>query len=274
MRKLLCLMLSVLIAKFTLAQDSLSTKPKNNAIEFSAGLRSNHLSKGEIITDQPIFATQVSFALNKARTIRLGAWGGSALSNNADGTQYKEIDYFLSYQKNGFNITLWDYFNSTRFNSAIASDNIFNYSRSRTSHLLNLAIAYQLQHDYPLKIETNVIVYGGANAGEILYQSDGEYDKNRYSSYVEFSYPKALNDEYTVNPFVGVGFAFNPGNPAEDQTTYLYGNGKNKFDVVSLGFTLTKEVSVFNKFNFPLSITTLWNPSRQFARIQLALNIL
>lgn len=273
MRKIIPLILFVLFTNLSFAQDSLVTKPAEKDIEFSVSIRSNQLWKGNITTDQPLFVTQVSFALNKAKNLRLGVWGGSAFSNNANGTQYKEIDYFISYAKSGFKVTLWDYFNSTNIIAERASDNIFNYSRTRTSHLFNLAMSYQLQHNFPLKIETDILVYGGANGREVLLNSNGEYLKNKYSTYVGLNYPKTLSEDYTLNTFVGVGFAFNPGNPDLGQTTHIFGNGKNKFDVVSLGFSVTKDVSILKTFNFPLSITTLWNPSRQFARVQLAAKI-
>ncbi|MCI0921289.1 hypothetical protein [Sphingobacterium rhinopitheci] len=273
MIRITTLLLLVLFTKVSFAQDSLVTTAKQKDIEFTLSLRSNQLWRGNITTDQPVVISQVEFAINKSRTLKMGIWGGSAISNNANGTQYKEIDYFIHYEKNGISIKLWDFFTSTNIVAERASDNIFNYSKSRTAHLLNLAMSYQLQNNFPLIFETDILVYGGANAREVLLNNNGDYLRNKYSTYVGLIYPSKLNDEYSLDAFIGFGFAFNPGDPNKGETTFLFGNGKNKFDIVNLGFTITRDVNILNKVNIPVSMTTLWNPSNQFARVQIAAKI-
>ncbi len=235
-------------------------------LHFSASVQTNHIWRGLIITDKPMIAGQVWYDLNKSKTLQIGVWGAAAISNDSDDTYYKEIDYYIQYAKNGFSIGIWDLFNSRGINPAVASDKVFDYSQKRTTHIIDLRMSYQFQHSFPLRLEADVMLYGGANAGEVLLDQSGDYDSNRYSTYVEASYPVIDRQNISLNAFVGGGFAFNPG---PEGATYLYGNGQHNFDIVNVGFTVTKNIPVF-KTHIPVSFSTFWNPSQNFARVQLA----
>ncbi len=105
-------------------------------------------------------------------------------------------------------------------------------------------------------------MYGSADA---LYNDNGDYDKNKYSTYVELSYPFIKNSTVNLNGFVGSAFVFN----GKEGNYSLYGNGENNFQVVNVGVTASKNITVFNK-KLPVSMTTMWNPTSKFARIQIA----
>jgi hypothetical protein len=65
---------------------------------------------------------------------------------------------------------------------------------------------------------------------------NSEYDSNKYSTYIEISYPLISKGSVKLNGFLGGGFAFNP--EKKSWTRYfLYGNGKNDFDIVNIGFS-------------------------------------
>ena len=113
------------------------------------------------------------------------------------------------------------------------------------------------------------MLYGGANAGEVKLNEKSEYDSNKYSTYIEISYPLISKGSVKLNGFLGGGFAFNPGKRSLGQGTFLYGNGKNDFDIVNIGFSASKNIKVFSA-HIPLSFTTMWNPSNKYARIQFA----
>ena len=93
----------------------------------------------------------------------------------------------------------------------------------------------------------------------------GDYDKNKYSTYVELSYPFIKNSTVNLNGFIGSAFVFN----GKEGNYSLYGNGENNFQVVNVGVTASKNITVFNK-KLPVSMTTMWNPTSKFARIQIA----
>lgn len=266
------LSISLLVAQETNNKDDESMKMKldeDGNLAFNIGLETNHLWRGLIITDKPVVTGQIWYTLNKSKTLQLGIWGASAISNDSDGTHYKEINYYFQYAHNGLTLGIWDLYNSRNINTLIASDDIFNYSKTRTAHILDLRTSYQFKPTFPLRLEADFLLFGGANAGEVILKPDGSYDTNKYSTYVQVSYPFIQQERFQFNAFVGAGFAFKPGKPSEGQTTYLYGNGKNKFDIVNIGFTATKKIKVF-KTNIPLSLSTIWNPANGYARVQIA----
>ena len=59
-------------------------------------------------------SAMASLSLNKEKSLKLGVWGGTSISNEVDGTHYKEINYFLKYEKNNLSIGVWDLYNSRR----------------------------------------------------------------------------------------------------------------------------------------------------------------
>ena len=234
---------------------------KQSPLEFTAGIQTNHLWRGLIISDKPMVSAMASLSLNKEKSLKLGVWGGTSISNEADGTHYKEINYFLKYEKNNLSIGVWDLYNSRR-EAYLGANDIYGYAKSRTKHIIDLRTSYQLPEKFPLKIEADVLLYGSEDA---LYNDNGDYDKNKYSTYVELSYPFIKNSTVNLNGFIGSAFVFN----GKEGNYSLYGNGENNFQVVNVGVTASKNITVFNK-KLPVSMTTMWNPTSKFARIQIA----
>ncbi len=234
---------------------------KESPLNITAGIQTNHLWRGLIITDKPMVSAEASLALNKAKTFTVGVWGGTSVSNEADGTHYKEINYYVKYADKGFSIGLWDLYNSRGEVSNGAND-IFEYSKEKTKHILDLRTSYQLPKSLPLRLEADFLLFGSADA---IYKSNGEYDRNKYSTYLEVGYPFIRNSKVNLEGFFGSAFAMD----GEEGNYSLYGNGKDNFQVVNVGFKATKDVTVFNK-KFPVSLTTMWNPTNKYARVQIA----
>lgn len=237
---------------------------KQSPLEITAGIQTNHLWRGLIITDKPMISAMASLSLNKEKSLKLGVWGATAISNDADGTHYKEIDYFIKYEKNNLSIGLWDLYN-TRQESYLGANDIYEYAKDKTKHILDLRTSYIFPEKFPLRIEADFLLYGSVDA---IYKENGDYNKNKYSTYLEFSYPFIKNSTVNLKGFIGSAFAFNgvKGNYS------LYGNGKNNFQVVNVGVTASKNITVFNK-KLPVSMTTMWNPATKFARIQIATSL-
>ena len=247
----LIIVVSVLMAFSAYAQE---TELKDSPVDFTVNLQTNHLWRGLIITDKPMIMVVTDVELNQSGSITLGFYGGMSFSNESDGTYYKEIDYYMQYATNGFSIALWDLFNTR----GAESPDVWDYDKESTGHLLDLRTSYNFGEEFPLILETDILLYGNKDSQLI----DGDLEQ-RYSTYVQVSYPLVRDSKVNLNGFVGAGFSLNGD-------THLYGDGKKKkFDLVNVGFTALKTLK-FLDLRIPISATTLWNPSLKFARVQLA----
>ncbi|NRD22351.1 hypothetical protein HNV10_03805 [Winogradskyella litoriviva] len=252
MKKLLIVFIAIFAIQVNYAQDSAT---KDSIYDFSLDIKTNHLWRGLVITDKPMAAIFSKLRLNKSGSFTTGFWGGMAFSNDDDNTSYKEINYYVQYAKNGLSIGLWDLFNTR----SVENPDIWNYDKNTTTHLLDLRTSYQFNENFPLRLEADVLLYGSGDSQ--LENGDRE---QRYSTYIEASYPLISKSRVDINAFVGAGFSLNGD-------THLYGDGEQNFDLVNVGFTAKKTLK-FSDLSFPVTATTLWNPSKKIARIQLAIN--
>ena len=86
--------------------------------------------------------------------------------------------------------------------------------------------------------------------------------EQRYSTYVQVSYPLVKDSKVNFNAFAGAGFSLNGH-------THLYGYGEQNFALVNVGLTASNTLK-FLDLSIPVSATTLWNPALKIARVQLA----
>lgn len=265
MKKLFYICLIILGTGNLFAQENPEEK-EDSRLDFTANIQNNHLWRGLIITDKPVVMGNLSYALDKDKKWKVGIWGASSMTDDKDGTHYKEINYYVQYSNGRLYIGLWDLFNSRNINTAVASDDIFNYSNRKTAHIIDLRTNYTFGPAFPLNIEADIMLYGGANAGEVVLEPDGTYKKNKYSTYVQASYPVIKDKKVNLNAFVGAGFALN-------DERFLYGNGTNSFDIVNVGVKATKSLKITEHYTLPVSMMAMWNPSNKFARIQLAATV-
>ena len=251
MKKILLIILVVVCSvQIGTAQDA---EVKKSPISFSASLQTNHLWRGLVITDKPMLGVITTLKLNESGSFTTGFWGGMAFSNDNDDTHYKEVNYYMQYAANGFSIGLWDLFNTR----GATSVDVWDYDKETTGHLLDLRTSYNFGEEFPLTLEVDVLLFGKGDS-----QLDGTDLEQRYSTYVQVSYPLVRNSDVNLNAFVGAGFSLNGD-------THLYGDGEENFDLVNVGFTASKIVKLAN-LSIPVSATTLWNPSLKIARVQLA----
>jgi len=248
MKKVLFIFLAAFVAQISTAQE---TMLKDSPVDFSVDLKTSHLWRGLIISDKPMAAVFLKLKLNKSGSFTTGFWGGMAFSNESDGSSYKEINYYLQYAKNGFSIGLWDLYNTR----GVASPDIWDYNKETTGHILDLRTSYNFGESFPLTLEADVFLLGSVDA-----QYTNSNFEQRYSTYVQISYPLITESKVDVSGFVGAGFSLNGD-------THLYGDGNRNFDLVNVGFTASKTVKL-GDYNLPVSVNTLWNPSLEYARVQ------
>ena len=120
--------------------------------------------------------------------------------------------------------------------------------------------AYNFGESFPLTLEADVFLFGSVGAQYTNFNFE-----QRYSTYVQVFYPLVKESKVEVSSFVGAGFSLNGD-------THLYGDGTRNLDMVNVGFTASKTVKFGDK-NVPVSVTTLWNPSVKYARVQLVVQL-
>lgn len=250
---ILVVLVAVLSIQMSVAQE---TELKDSPVDFTVSLKSNHLWRGLVITDKPMFSVQTIFTLNESKTFTAGFWGGMAISNESDGTHYKEIDYYVQFAKNGFSIGVWDLFNTR----GLANPDVWDYDKETSRHLLDLRTSYNFGEKFPLTLEADVLLFGSVDS----QNTNGDFEQ-RYSTYVQVAYPLVQDSKVDLNAFVGAGFSFNGD-------THLYGDGEQNFDIVNVGITALKTLKV-STLRIPVEATTMWNPSTEIARIQFAIKL-
>mgnify|MGYP003632675340 CR=1 FL=1 len=251
---IIIILIIVFSIKMSTAQES---ELKDSPIDFTIDLKSNHLWRGLIITDKPMLAVKTFITIDKSGNFTVGFWGGMSFSNESDGTYYKEINYYLQYARQGLSIGLWDLFNTR----GVENPDVWNYDEKTTGHLLDLRTSYNFGKSFPLILEMDVLLYG---SGDAQYDANEKLEQ-RFSTYVQVSYPVIHDSKVNLSAYTGCAFSFNGD-------THLYGDGEQNFDLVNVGLTATKTLK-FADLNIPLSATTMWNPSTKIARIQLALTL-
>lgn len=235
------------------AQTDTDYKPVGGLIQF----KNMHLWRGQEVTDEATLTTDIYYK-NKNQNFKLGLWGGAGVNGN-----FKEIDYYLNYNLEGFTFELWDVYNfspDADYNNTKA----FNYSAHETGHFIDLSAAYQFNKNFPLKIYWVTVIFG-RDRGPLN-------EKNRYSTFVELSYPALRDHIVDLDLAVGGAFALSEGKDiyGKKSKAHFYGDSPG---IVSIKLTASKTLDLWG-YKLPLSATTMWNPEKNYANIQLALNLI
>ncbi|MGM5630218.1 hypothetical protein O2K51_04890 [Apibacter raozihei] len=222
-------------------------------LDFNLSLRSNHLWRGITVSDVPIADVDIHYALDNKKNLKLGVWGGIGLSDHK-GEHYHEINYYLNYATKMWGLGVWDVFNSTSLTGKPAD--IWNYDHKTSGHRFDLRGYLVFAESFPLRLEYGTSFYGNDR---------NERGDQRWSSYGELNYPVIRGKAVDLRVFCGAGFGLTGH-------SHFYGNGKHDVDVVSVGFTASKNVPVLG-YKLPVSATAMWNPSVKQARVQIAASL-
>lgn len=112
----------------------------------------------------------------------------------------------------------------------------FNYSSHSTGHTFEVGAGYMLSEKFPLSVSWYTTFAGND------YRENG---KRAWSSYCELSYPFSVKD---VNMSVEAGFT-----PWESMYS-------DKFNVVNIGLSATKEIKITSNFSLPIFGKLIANP--------------
>lgn len=229
-------------------------------IETHLQVKSMHLWRGLEITTAPYLLGIVNFT-DKSGNFKIGARGSSGWNG-----EYRQMDYFTSYQYKNARIVIYDIYNYSK--TLPLSTNLFDYKATTTRHFIDATIGYTISKKFPLDISWSTIIAGRDRdvlSGDSA--STGGKDplrrgKNRYSTYVQLTYPIALND-VRLDFFVGGVFALN------GQQNSFYGN---KPGIATLGVAANKKVTI-GKYAFPVSLAPTWNPLRKTGGVVLGVTL-
>ena len=162
--------------------------------------------------------------------LSLSAWGSVGISNPGD---TKEFDLTLSYSIGGFNIGVTDYW----FDAGLDPLNrYFMYRSDCTNHVFEANIGYDFGFA-AIQWYTNFAGNDGVNPA----------GKRAFSSYLELSAPFTLGGADWSAALGMVPFA-----------TDFYGT--EKFAVVNLSLTASKEIAITDSFSIPVFAQVAANP--------------
>lgn len=171
-------------------------------------------------------AIQPSLGLNW-KGLTAYVWGSTELRNKNN-----EIDLSIEYAFQNLTLYANNYFTQTEEESF----SYFNYKAHSTGHTFEVGAGYQVCESFPLSA-TWYTTFGGND-----YRESG---KRAWSSYFELSYPFRVKDiEMSV----------------ETGLTPWEGMYSNKFNVVNVGLSATKELKITSDFTLPVFGKLIANP--------------
>ncbi|MDH3244567.1 MAG: hypothetical protein OEM26_08125 [Saprospiraceae bacterium] len=202
--------------------------------QFDAGADfvSRYLWRGQLLASGSALQPWVSYSKGSDNTsFEIGAWGSYGLSNGNDGT---EADLYVSLTTGPVTFTLTDYFfpSDNPFAEDAASDGYFKYGDA-TGHVFEIGGSFDGTDEIPVS-------FG------IYYNFAGADDDN--SIYTKLALAASENIEVYLEG--GNGWYSLEDDGEED-----------KFALVSLGLTYSKEIQISEKFSLPVFGTFAMNPN-------------
>jgi hypothetical protein len=236
------LMLLVLLVPFCVFSQTTETtetsEEENETFSVGADIVSRYVWRGIPLSESPAFQPTLSATFGN---ITLGAWGSYTFAVESS----QEADLYLTYTIGNLSLTLNDYF--------IPVDSLeggyFDWNSETTRHALEGIITYDGPESFPFQFVAGLFFYGD--------DKDDVTGDNLYSTYFEVNRTWESGN-YSIKPFIGVS----PG-------TGMYSN--SGFQVVNMGVTLTKTLTMSNTFKVPLNVSFITNPNKESAFIVLGL---
>lgn len=223
--------------------------PKGFDVSFT--LQNLHFWRGVSVTDVIFSSIDVTYAFDVKREFILGIWGGSSLASETDvKNTWHEVDYYVKYENKRLLLGFWDCYNDSY--AEPPKHNIWNYDSKSTAHRVDLRGNWIVSDKIPVRLEFGTSLYGNDR------DSKGN---NRYSTYLEMGYPFYKKNKLIIDGFCGFGMGLTG-------ESHMYGNGKNNFDVVNVGLKVSRILD-FLSYKIPITITPMWNPSKQISRVKL-----
>lgn len=261
MKNLKYIVALILIAALSLPLCMNAQEKKDVPIGVGLQLKNMHLWRGLQVADEFTAAADV-YLTDKNQKFKVGLWGGAGLSGN-----FKEFDYYASFNHNGFSIAVWDIYNFSK-GADYNNTEVFNYNARETGHFVDVTIGYTFQGNFPLSLSWSTIVFGRDRALFLGNMHEKYNKKNLYSTYVAASY-KVLRDKF-IDLELGIAGAF-ALDPIKGTSQNFYGKSAG---IVNVNFVASKAIKITDSYSIPISVMGMWNPANSNANIQVALDLL
>lgn len=239
-------------------KDTAQTEPQKTFSEaispfyLHTQVKSMHLWRGLAVTNSWMIGVDGGVGTNDGK-LKGGIWGGYS-SNGV----YREFDYYVSYAPiKNLTFALWDIYNYST-DATWNNHSFFNYNADTTGHFLDLSASWTISDKLPLNLYWATVVAGRDRTVK--------NDANRYSTYVQATYPVVQNRYVNLALYVGYSFALKPD---KDSKAQFYGP-KDGFN--NIGFVLNRDLHI-GKYVLPVSATPSWNVIGKQGNIQLAFNV-
>ena len=181
------------------------------------------------------FSIQPSLALT-AGDFELGFWGSYPFTNTAGGSE--EMDLYLSYSYYDFSILFTDYYFP---NSGLR----YGSYKDPGAHTLEVGLSYAGSESFPLSL----------TAFKNVYNDDDN------SVYFELGYSTAVSD-------VALDFVVG-STPGGDAGYY----GTTELNLINIGITVSKEISITDKFSLPIFSSYVLNPNLEVGYLVFGLSL-
>lgn len=215
------------------AADSTKEETKPYSFNFGADVVSRYVWRGiELGESMPQVQPYGSFDLNlnSAGSFSLGVWGSYGFTG-----KYAENDFSLKYS----------YETSMGTFSATATDYYYPYidslklsdfkNNGEGAHTMEAAFLYNGPESFPISFTLSSNVYNDL--------------PDQKSLYVEVGYPVKFNGT-SLNFFAG----------AAQGPSVWHCVTSDKFEVINLGFNVSKEIKITQDFNLPVGLSFVMNP--------------
>jgi hypothetical protein len=226
-KTIVLLILTVLVSvNSVFASDTLKVVPT-----VSADLVSRYVWRGQLLGAYPAIQPTIDFTRGG---LSVGTWASYSITPEVS----QEVDLYLSYATEYLTFSVLDYYYLS--DEVEFSNDYFNWNKDTTSHLVELSATLNSIGNIPISLSANVFVYG-----------DDKKDStttNAYSTYFEVGYTKTLGD-YELNAFLGV--------------TPFKGYYADKFNLVNLELTLSREIEITDTYSVPVKASFIMDPSKQ-----------
>lgn len=253
MKTLRNILIGALVSFFALTTNAQNVE-KNVPVNFNLQLKNMHLWRGYQITNEAMFGTDLNIQ-DKSKSFTFGLWGGAGMTGD-----FKEFDYYASYEKKGLKFAVWDIYN---FSKGVTHNNkeAFNYKAKESGHFIDVSVAYTLQGDFPLTLSWATVVFGRDRGTT--------NEKNLYSSYVSANYAVIRDKFVDLDLGIAGAFALNPEKGNSSYNFYSKHSG-----IVNVNFVVSKTIDFGSKYSLPVSVMGMWNPANEEMNMQVALDLL